>query len=256
MHRMAPLKSRPRSVSPVLGLALALGVAACRAAGPAAVSEDAGPVATWGSMREVLREGRSEARVSPVQVARAGSIGVGALAGLAGEITILDGRVLVAEGSPAPRSGEAPAEIHARAGNAEDQAALLVLAEVPAWIEVELDACSSYGELDAAIASHLRARGHDLREPIPVRVRGKRGTLELHVIAGACPIANPSGPPPWRHSGAFDAVEIVGFFAEGAAGRLTHHTHSSHLHAIVGEVMGHLDNLTLEAGALLLLPAP
>jgi hypothetical protein len=47
-------------------------------------------------------------------------------------------------------------------------------------------------------------------------------------------------------------VELVGFFAEGAAGRLTHHGRRSHLHAVADEVMGHLDEVALERAVLLL----
>ena len=55
---------------------------------------------------------------------------------------------------------------------------------------------------------------------------------------------------PWTY--VFFAVQLVGFFAEGAAGRLTHHTHRSHLHAVAGDVMGHLDEVALVHATLLL----
>ncbi len=205
-------------------------------------------------MQAVLREGRSEARVAPLDVVQPGSIGVGALAGLAGEITVIDGRVLVSEKSFEPGSRETSSSIRVRDGSAHDRAALLLLAQVKQWEQYELGAISDYAALDAAIERQLNELGRDLREPTPVRVRGKSGSLELHVIAGACPIANPSGPAPGRHTAAFDSVEIVGFFAQGAAGRWTHHTHSSHLHAVVEDAMGHLNEVALEAGAVLLLP--
>jgi len=75
------------------------------------------------------------------------------------------------------------------------------------------------------------------------------------VVAGACPIADPDGPPPWHLRGAEGVVEVIGFYVEGAAGRLTHHTGSSHLHAIFHEHSGHLDELDLKPGATLWTPA-
>jgi hypothetical protein len=52
------------------------------------------PVATWGTMREVMHDGRTEGRVRLGDAAAApDAIGLGALAGLSGEIVILDGAV-------------------------------------------------------------------------------------------------------------------------------------------------------------------
>lgn len=209
-------------------------------------------VSTWGTMREVLREGQSGGRVALTTLAIKDAVGVGAMADLAGEVTVLDGRVLVAAGGD--RDSEGASAPRVRDAVDGDSASLLVLASVPAWEEVPVGDCASYGELETAIAEQLGKRGIDLANPTPVRVRGRAQHLALHVIAGACPIANPSGPRPWRFSGPVEEVQLVGFYAEGAAGRLTHHDRSSHLHAVADEIMGHLDEVALE-GAVLLLPA-
>lgn len=212
----------------------------------------AGPtVTTWGSMREALRLGHSQARVTPTEVTSAQTIGVGALADLAGEVTIVDGEVLVA----APTTPTAAPVV--RTATAADRATLLVTADVPAWRELSLGDCASYAELEQRIAAQLALAGDDPRQPHPVRIRGRATSLRLHVIAGACPIARPDGPPPWRYDGAAEHVELVGVFVEGAAARLTHHDRRSHLHAVAdagGErVMGHLDEIAL-ADAVLMLP--
>ncbi len=211
-------------------------------------------VQTWGTMREVLREGRSEGRVMLAELGRRNVIGVGALAGLAGEVTIVDGRVLVATADGPVGEDAAPTMNAVRDTVAGEQAALLVLAEVKHWEAIALPDCASYEELEVAIAAQLRERGHFLTDPVPVRVRGVANQLELHVIAGACPIATPDGPAPWRYAGAAGEVELIGFYAEGAAGKLTHHNHSSHLHAIAedGQLMGHLDAIALREIVLLL----
>ena len=220
-------------------------------AGLASLAACAGParapaVSAHGTMREVLREGRHEGRVDVLRAAGPTTVGVGALAGLAGEVTIVGGRALVATAVAGGRAATRPA----RDG---DRAALLVVADVPVWEDVPLGDVASYHDLDRALAERLRARGVDPAEPTPVRVRGRAPRLSFHVIAGACPIADPTGPAPWRFSGAADDVELVGFYVEGAAGRLTHHTHRSHLHAITREGTGHLDEVAL-VDAVLSLP--
>ena len=202
---------------------------------------------TWGTFREALRDGRSEARIALEGLATGHTIGVGALAGLAGEITIVDGETLVATSEP----GAATANV--RAAGPGDHATLLVVDDVPEWRPYELGDVRSYDELEARIATQLQRLGCDPTAATPVRVRGKAPHLALHVIAGSCPFANPGGPPPWRFAGAAEHVELVGFYVEGAAGRLTHHDRTSHLHAVCDAAMGHLDDVAL-TGAVLLLP--
>lgn len=215
-------------------------------------AEDGLRVQTWGSMRRVMRDGESEGRVVPVDHVVPQSIGVGALAGLSGEVTVRDGRVLVARAPIAPGGRPTLEE-----GTPSDQATLLVLAQVGAWGEIPLGRCADFDALEQAIAQALAARGIDGSEPVPVKVRGRAPHLAFHVIAGACPIANPNGPAPWRYAGPLRAVELLGFYVEGAVGRLTHHGRRSHLHAWsaeAGGLMGHLDAVTLE-DSVLLLPA-
>lgn len=219
---------------------LPLLLAACHAtSAPSAVR-------SFGTMREVLRMGQHQGRVAVATETRPGTVGVGALAGLAGEVTILDGRALVSQ-----RRGDAAP---VRPARAEDHAALLVAAEVPRWTEHALAPCADYAALEEQVHAALLAGGFDPGAPTPVKVTGRAPRLQLHVIAGACPVATPGGPPPWRFDGPADAVTLVGFFVEGAAGRLTHHTHRSHLHAVTRDAAGHLDELQLEE-ARLFLPA-
>ena len=211
-------------------------------------------VSTWGTMREVLREGRSDGRVALATLATPDSFGVGAMANLSGEVTILNGRVLVAAGGGRESGREGTLTPRVREAVDGDSASLLVLANVPTWEEVPIGSCASYAELETTIAMQLRRRGADLAKPNPVRIRGRARHLALHVIAGACPVANPSGPRPWRFSGSVEEVELVGFYVEDSAGKLTHHNRSSHLHAVTNQLMGHLDEVVLE-DAVLLLPA-
>lgn len=202
---------------------------------------------SWGTMTEVLREGHSEGRVDLSAAAAPGIIGVGALEGLQGEVTVVDGEVMLA----VPGHGDG---IALRPPAPGERAALLILAKVTIWERVPLPDCANYAALDDAIAAALAGRGLDPATPLPVRVRGRASALQFHVLAGACPYAQPDGPPPRRHAATDAKVELVGFYAEGSAGELTHHDHRSHLHAIVADAMGHLDEVALSE-VLLLLPA-
>lgn len=205
--------------------------------------EPAPPVEAVGSMRAVLREGRSEPRVQLTEATAPTTIGVGALSGLQGEVTILDGQTLVARGD------------RVTVAQPEDQATLLVTADVTRWQRIPLGDIADLDGLEAAIAATLTERGSDPTGPWPLRVRGEANHLALHVIAGACPIAHPDGPAPWRWTGSGTPVELIGFYAEGAHGRLTHHGRKTHLHAVTSGAagrMGHLDEIALRDAELLL----
>ncbi len=240
MHHRPTLPSAARSpVSPVLAVFL-VGAGTTSCAAPPA---DTVAVETWGTMRAALRQGDAVARVSLAGLQSHSAIAVGALADLAGEVTILDGRVLVAvaEGGEC-RVSDAPPEA---------AATLLARAEVPAWRALPLPDCSSYDALEAAIGEALDRCGFDRRQPTPVRIRARTPHIEFHVVAGACPIANPTGPPPWRFAGALEQVELVGFYVEAAAGTWTHHDRCTHLHVVAPERMGHLDAVATRDAVLL-----
>jgi hypothetical protein len=199
---------------------------------------------SFGSMREVMRDGEHQGRAVIAEVSTPFTVGVGALEGLAGEVTIVDGVALVAQ-----RDGGRVAVRGPRPG---ERAALLVVAEVDAWQEVSLTDCASYAALEEQVGAALVRLGMDPREPTPMRVTGRAERLTMHVIAGACPIAEPSGPAPWRFDGRAEAVALVGFYVEDAVGVLTHHSRKSHLHALVGGMAGHLDDVSLRDVRLLL----
>lgn len=205
-------------------------------------------VKTWGSMREVLKEGKSSGRVLLTEVVTPNSIGVGALANLEGEITLVDGTAFIASGLTDPSSDQQVS--HSRNLLKSDQAALLVIAEVPEWESVNLGPCKTYSDLEKKISAVLKERGFDLLKPTPVKVRGIAERVDFHVIAGSCPIADPQGTPPWRGSILEEPLELVGIYVEGSAGKLTHHSHNSHLHVVSGSQSGHVDAIQLHSAEL------
>lgn len=206
-------------------------LAACRGAPPQV------DVETFGTMREVLREGHTQERVGLGGFAREGTIGVGALTELAGEVTITNGRVLV--------SKPGTVNFEEVGGDTNATATLMAVAEVRRWIASELPDCETIAQLEVAIGDVLATRGFALAAPTPVRIIGRAPRLAFHAIAGACPLANPDGPPPVRFSGAADEVELVGFYVTESAGVLTHHARRTHLHVVTPDAMGHLDGLKL-----------
>ena len=205
-------------------------------------------IQTWGTMREVLRDGKSEERITLAKQPSEHTIAIGALAGLAGEITVLNGVVHVAKFD----NGEL------KSVRTQDGArvTLLVMAEVPVWSEQVLPALDDFNSLEQAVRTAAEKAGIDVTQPFPFVIDGLAADLSLHVIAGACPIATPDGPSPGRFTGQDRTVTLVGFYAENQTGQMTHHNRSSHVHVIVdgADISGHLDEVSFPAGARLQLP--
>lgn len=208
---------------------------------------------TWGSMMEVLRNGQTEGRVNLARMEGDSIIGVGALAQLTGELTIDGGRAHI--------TAVTGSEVTFPEVGPDTQATLLAIADVPEWVEIPLSPVANLGELEGAIAGAAAQQGIDTTAipALPFRVEGRFEDLCLHVLNGSCPIAHPDGPEPWRLTDAQAEGTLVGFYAENAGGKLTHHGQRSHVHAIVetsagGEAGGHVDATRIPAGATLFLP--
>lgn len=225
--------------------------------GVRAILEDSKGNLWFGSRHEGV--GQTEARVGLAEVAGPRVIAVGALAGLEGEITILDGEVWIArpDGDGVRISGPSP--------SSGDQATLLTVASVTGWGRVALAMVepATGAELEALIEQAARDRGVDTTRPFPFVIDGVAERLEIHVINGVCPYAaDPANfdAEPWRWSADEPLnARIVGMYAAEAAGVLTHYGTSMHVHALIesdGRMLtGHIDGLTLKPGASLQLPA-
>ncbi|MBX3361563.1 MAG: hypothetical protein KF705_09020 [Phycisphaeraceae bacterium] len=121
----------------------------------------------------------NRASVSPIRCSAL--FAVGAMAGLAGEITIADGEVWVSQvvnGQPVT-SGPAPGP--------GDHATLLAGFSVERWYTVPLTQPLAGEALDAAIEQAARQRGIDTAKPFPFRIEGDFAALDMHIINGFCP---------------------------------------------------------------------
>ena len=204
----------------------------------------------FGVMREVMMEGKTEPRAALAPYQHKGCYGVGALAGLAGEVMIDDGTVSLAR--------DRATAIAAGAGDA--QATLLTVAEVANWRELAVAAGADLDAIERAVAAALPDPQAADVAPLPFLVSAPSADVEMHVARGVCPhgASDPEHAPDiWRGTGA--RVRVVGFYAPGKAGVMTHHGTALHAHAMASsgstKAMGHVDTLVVGPGARLFLPA-
>jgi alpha-acetolactate decarboxylase len=207
----------------------------------------------WGAIREVLRFERTQGRVQLADVTTPFTVGLGALAGLKGEVLVVDGEVWVSRAD-----GDARPE--ALLANEDEEATLLVLAEVPRWIEIPVEEDVFPPDLEHYVRTAAESAGLDWSRPFPFVVRGTFLFAELHVLNGKCPFAHddlPAEQQPFRASFGSTPGIVVGFYGEGMEGLLMHAGSKVHVHGLLGgqrPIVGHLDEVGLAAGSVLQLP--
>jgi acetolactate decarboxylase len=220
------------------------------------VERDAAPprhAVEWtGTMRETVRQGRTGARVQLDSLtARPHLVAVGPVAGLRGEVTVLDGQPWIAS----------VAEGDVRVSATDDVGApFLVWAWVPTWSAVAVpDSVVTLAQLEPFVRAAAAGAGVPTDAPFAFRVQGTAASLTLHVLD------QPAGAPydPADHDRIKHAVqrasmpvEVVGFYSERHQSVFTHHDSFVHAHVIAASegLAGHLDALALAPGATLLLP--
>lgn len=219
-----------------------------------------GRVESWGGMRQVMRDGQTEARVSISQVlTKPHAFGVGAVEGLRGEIVIDDGRCWTAD--VVAEAGRPVARV--REGVQSRGATLMVVAYVPTWSESAVKRALTSDELEAYVRDSAKRSGIDATRPFPFVIEGEFRNLSAHVINGYCPMSQnaevvSADSQPVRLDGVAGEGKLIGIYAENSAGELTHHGSSMHVHVLMESLpatVAHVEGVALAPGAKLRLPS-
>ncbi len=218
-----------------------------------------GRVRQWGTLREALHHGQTQGRVRLAEVVtKPHAYGLGALEDLAGEVMILDGAAWVST------VDEADGQRTSRAAGGDLRATILAVAYVRKWNDLPVLKDVPAAEFDDYVAAMGEKAGLNTKDTFPFVVQGPMGGVHVHIINGECPMVGSgqsrAGASAEPYRAARDAAygTLVGFYAEGQAGVLTHHDSRTHVHAMLaGEkpLMGHVDAVALKAGAVLRMPA-
>lgn len=229
------------------------------AVGSAQVPDDG--LIQFGSMHETIGQQQHHGRVRLGDVIREPNFfGVGALAELQGEISILDGKPIVT-------SIDHRGQLRSRNADADSlQATLLVGKRVERWHSVQAEQAIGADEVDQWIGKQAAAIGLDSKQPFPFVIEGEFTDVRLHVINGACPLHSriknkpiPERQKPYIRENASLSGTVVGIFARDAVGKLTHPATTIHAHLIFSgedgeQWTGHLERFGLAAKAKLKLP--
>ncbi len=179
------------------------------------------------------------------------AFGVGALAGLRGEVLLWEGKPLVTRG-------------HSEQGSVEpaspaDEAVMFVVAQVAAWDQIVVPSDMTQAQFEAFVLRTAASKGLDTEHAFPFVVKGDLPRVRWHVVNGAVPVhMDPKGHATNR---AFDQAGVTGIllgFHSGAAleGVISHPGERFHVHYADQKlsVSGHVDEYGVAKGALLALP--
>jgi len=238
--------------------------------------------AAFGSFKRMIHTGNTKGEVALSSLpASEGTWGVGALAGLRGELLLYDGRMLVSRGEDHKGGVSAPAP--------GDQAVLFAAASVKEWREVRIPSDLHEKAFEQFLLEQVKAQGFDRDTPFVFRVNGRFPDLVWHVVTGAggghgSPTAGHQAPTtghqaPATAHGATAALQPSGhansqsamrlFEQPGASGRLvgiysgaqlegvvSHPGERMHVHYVDERlsVSGHVDRFSVAGGSLLLIP--
>jgi len=210
-------------------------------------------VAWKGALRDA-HGGNTQANVRLADLPRsAGLYAVGPVAGLAGEITIVDGKLLVAEVE------------HGAIRTSSDfskGAAFLVWASVPQWRDASAVGASigSQAQLEAFVEAKAREAGLNVEQPFPFLLNGTFDSVKYHVVRppqGGATHGSAASPADsaLNAEATGKSATVVGFFSRNHEGVFTHSGSRAHLHVVLenGD-SGHVDELRAGPDVQLALP--
>jgi hypothetical protein len=253
MRRRAALVLLPCGVAAALTLP-----AACRPAEQGSAREGRparGYTVSWiGELRAVHLDGDARPRASLRQIEpRRGAFAIGPLAGLRGEITVIDGAASIA------RAGEDGERVDR---GFDHEAAFLVFGRVGAWRALPLpEEVRDGAALERWLPGAAAVAGLRAGEPFPFKIETGSSTVAYHVIANREPGYHVSRPH--RELMRFFTIDaepviLIGVHSTAHAGVFTHHGQATHTHVVSGDGRrsGHVDELRLGPGSVAYLPVP
>jgi len=185
------------------------------------------------------------------------SFGLGAISGLRGEITIVDGETWLSY----PDGSDAITVTNS--SGPDEEAALLVTSEVAEWISFNVDTDISYEELTDVLTTILSDSYWPDGVAVPFTISGSIPSVDWHVIDGSLlPDGQASHEDHENASVSGTIVDgsptLVGFYSNIHAGVITHGGVRIHVHVVdeTNRITGHVEDALIKAGSTINFPAP
>lgn len=244
-------------IGPLMMLAAGLAAAQHRDVQRSAAGEE---LEVHGSFRRLAHTGDTAGKVALGAIrAGPGVWGVGALAGLEGELVVADGRVLVSRGGDYEGRTEAPAP--------SEMATLYAGTKVSTWSAIRLPNEMNRQDFERFLVMSAMKLGAGQDAPFVFRVEGAFPKLVWHVVRGKVEHGRPVTAHGGQHANPHAAMHV--FDEPGSRGQLigvhsgaalegvvSHPGERLHIHFADRALArsGHVDDYSVAAGAILYLP--
>ncbi len=214
-------------------------------------------IQAWGNFKQMSHTGNTAGVVKLSDLGNAkGTYGVGAIAGMRGEILLWDGKMLVSRGH-STKGETSPA-------TANDEAVLFVRAKVDAWQELPVASDMTQAQFEAFVVAAAKKAGINPDQAFPFALRGNAMNVVWHVVTGTpAGVQHGSGTHQQGHaqSRVFREASangtLLGFYTGAALeGIASHPGERFHLHYTNPDftTSGHVDEYRVPKGAVLMLP--
>ena len=219
----------------------------------------------YGNFKRMMHTGDTTAQVELATLDQSvGTWGVGALAGLKGEVIQVDGKLLVSFGTDPEGRVQPPSKT--------DAAVLWAGGKVAHWKQIPVPADLGQAEFETFVSEQATRNNVDLTQPFVFRVIGGYSHLIWHVVTGETSAHKAGGHGGHGHAGGHTnkrsdmkvfrnptaTGQLVGVYSsDSLEGVVSHPGERFHVHYIddAKAVSGHVDQYNVKKGATLWLPA-
>jgi len=209
------------------------------------------PVKVHGAMSKIMRNGDLSAAVDIDTLERQHLFALGPVAGLKGEIMVLDGTVYTSL-----RSGDTIQNVAAI-----PKAAMLVYGYVSEWRQIEKKVTiSNLRDLEKLVEHSAKEGGVDTAQPFVFMVEAKAKQAGYHVIHwkdGVKHTLDNHKQFAIHKEEKEQEVILLGFYSKHHHSIFTHHSTNMHVHVLskTKRIVGHLDDIVIEGPLTLLFPS-
>lgn len=204
-----------------------------------------------GAMKNVMMKGDLSAHANMDTMKKVHLYGLGPVAGLKGEIMVLDGKVF---------STSKDGNKLLNQQNKVSDAAFLVYSNVEKWKSFSINTTiDNYAELEKLVENTAKANGYDTEVPFAFKVEAVPQKISYHVIDWKEGTKHTmENHKQFAYSGQFEntGITLLGFYSTHHQSIYTHHTTFMHVHLLDNntKTVGHLDEILLTGTVIIYLP--